>query len=90
MHTPEQALNLWCPMVRSTTHMAHDGAGNRTIGEEDPITDSHCIADRCAMWRWGSILVPPEGAEPGKLSQPVKRLATTGFCGLAGTPAISV
>jgi len=45
-----------------------------------------CIANECAMWRWGFFIAPPLDAEPGKLVAGVKHRADRGFCGLAGTP----
>lgn len=81
-HTPEQAKELWCPMVRL--------AGCRPSGEVDPgqtvvnrlqidinsgasIPDSaNCIAEKCAMWRWA----PQEDDE------------IRGYCGIAGRPEV--
>lgn len=40
-HTPEQARELWCPMVRM-----RDGSN---VDHGDRMM---CIADKCAMWRW--------------------------------------
>ena len=47
---------------------------------------SYCLADKCAMWRWGSFIAPPENAEPGKLCIGVEHRAGVGYCGLAGKP----
>lgn len=62
MHTPEQAKELWCPMVRiarrEDTHPDEGGAivvaGCNTdalCGMRVPAS-CRCIGDRCAMWRW--------------------------------------
>lgn len=64
MHTPEQAKDLWCPMVRGVRWEAD----SYRPGIDDPTTavggcnsggaaarsplGCRCIADRCAMWRW--------------------------------------
>lgn len=49
---------------------------------------ANCIADKCAMWRWSTIEVPPRNAEPGKLVAPIKVRGSTGYCGLAGRPEV--
>ena len=82
MHTEKQAKELWCPMVR---HQGDGGASfNRSRYNSNPInadTDKtaerhqgtfgcHCIASKCAMWRWTD--------SPGLVSR--------GYCGLAGKP----
>lgn len=62
MHTPEQAKELWCPMVRiarrEDTHPDEGGAvvvaGCNTdalCGMRVPAS-CRCIGNKCAMWRW--------------------------------------
>ena len=74
MHTPEQAKDLWCPMARVGVLPGHGGPA----GINDPTVEFHinCIADRCAMWHWGTDIAPPLDAEPGKLVAGVNHLAT--------------
>lgn len=81
MHTPEQARQLWCPMVRVSRREkvvaeealhAHNTA---VVGgcNTDPIAGNpvpascRCIADQCAMWRW-------------------RAARQVGYCGLAVNP----
>ena len=78
MNTPEQAKEPWCPMVRTSS-------GSNT-GECRVPSYPKCIADKCAMWRWGSMRDPNwkssshiEGYVPPKLVR-----AEVGYCGLAG------
>lgn len=75
MHTPEQAKKLWCPMV-------HGRAA------DDPIR-CLCLADKCAMWRWGTFIAPPPDAESGKLVAGVNHRASWGYCGIAGRPELA-
>lgn len=63
MHTPEQARELWCPMARAAHHQFSSidptgrnelrvlMAGCNTDDRRVPPT-CHCIANKCAMWRW--------------------------------------
>ena len=87
MHTPEQARNLWCPMVRASN--GEDQPAN--TGNSEPYRTppfARCIGGKCAMWRWGSTdSAPPPNATPGALYVAEKVRSTThGYCGLAGTP----
>lgn len=65
MHTPEQAKDLWCPMVRisrreplfpgsesmfDVTIVA--GCNTDALGGNRVPSSCKCIVDRCAMWRW--------------------------------------
>ena len=67
MHTSEQALSLWCPMVRFEGDVG--GSFNRGYRNSNPTNldavnkwppkpilaqehGCHCISDQCAMWRW--------------------------------------
>lgn len=84
MHTPEQARETWCPMVR--LKLPHN---NYNRYEVDPHLDSvvprdcKCIADKCAMWRWVSssrqIVTDTQPDE-------IRVLSKTGYCGLTGQP----
>jgi len=83
MHTPEQARELWCPMVRG-------------LAADDPIK-CLCIADKCAMWRFAAGSGPTEmrtapsmieGGEPFQYPHTPKVKTDYGFCGLAGRPEI--
>lgn len=102
-HTPEQARELWCPMVRiarrentqpMSSQLAGDpvvvaGCNTDALGSLRVPKSCRCIADKCAMWRWGTYIAPPLDAEPGKLVAGVNHRAGWGFCGLAGRPEIS-
>lgn len=92
MHTPEQAKELWCPMVRLAPAPMHP-ALNRLLHENE-VRQPHascCVADRCAMWRW----VPKNGTflaivdDGGGMKREVKQWGgvppTHGYCGLAGS-----
>lgn len=51
MHTPEQAKDLWCPMVRASNGNDQPAnAGNSEAYRTPPF--ARCIGDKCAMWRW--------------------------------------
>jgi hypothetical protein len=83
MHTPEQAKELWCPMVR---HTGGEGTFNRGItsgaetnstGPDDDRFICNCISDKCAMWRWH----PNSGEHMADKRK--------GYCGLAGRPGVA-
>lgn len=85
MHTPDQARELWCPMVRiardETTGDDHGrtivaGCNTDALGGLRVPNSCRCIADQCAMWRWA-----PEPHEPSWRMR--------GFCGLAGRPEVA-
>lgn len=95
MLTREQAADTWCPMVRTTRNQIatyEDGADQRRNPES-----CRCIADQCAMWRWGEsrmenqikVVHSPDHGPNGKrvVNWPVE-VPTRGYCGLAGTPKI--
>lgn len=64
-----------------------DEPNNRPIDEQK--YGCHCVAGKCAMWRWGTFIAPPAGAEPGKLVAGVThRSELVGYCGLAGNPGM--
>lgn len=72
MHTPEQAKELWCPMARvavahkeegETEYTMGDAVYNRVAIKAKPTTiprSCNCMADKCAMWRWGEDLPFPK------------------------------
>ena len=72
MHTEEQAKTKWCPEMRALQYQG-SGAVNRR-------TDSPCIASGCMHWRWD----PPEYDVMDIHRKPTP--ATTGYCGLSGSP----
>jgi len=89
-HTPEQALSLWCPMVRhegnvggsfsrgtlnSNPTNADTPVDEVTAPVPEQIYGCHCIADKCAMWRWDTQMHLSNQAQPFR-----------GYCGLAGKP----
>lgn len=94
-HTPEQARELWCPMVRlaasdgSSVPMGQTVMNRLQDGRKTTVPDSsRCIADKCAMWRWATADMPPPGAEPGKLVVGVPARLGVGYCGIAGRPEV--
>lgn len=74
MHTPEQAKQLWCPMSRvamatmpegETEYTLDQAVYNRVAIKAKPTTipkSCNCMADKCAMWRWGEDLPLPKTA----------------------------
>lgn len=85
MHTEEQALKLWCPMVR--VHLPVNAVANRVSDASLRISDArdreyfnqqkedcNCIASKCAMWRWDGYKPVNGGAND----------EAHGHCGLAG------
>lgn len=90
MHTPEEALKLWCPMVRNgLNNRFRDQDGNERL-------INHCVSKSCMMWRWAQK--PNPEWRPGHTamqfpqrdtrSDPPMYLPdeTRGYCGLAGRP----
>lgn len=62
---------------------------NRVAIKARPTTiprSCNCMADKCAMWRWGVFMAPPPDAEPGELVAAVCHRAKWGYCGLSGIP----
>lgn len=82
MHTPEQAKELWCPMVRIGVTQNHGGPS----AVNDPTTQyrGNCIADKCAMWRWAEepkqVFLTKTANEETYTTVMVKE---RGYCGLA-------
>lgn len=102
--TIKQAEQVWCPMVR---HEGDAGSFNRSSTNCNPVNHEagqiatqrygcHCIADRCAMWRWEPTGTTHREARivndfPGQkriTHIDVPDTPTQGFCGLAGKPLI--
>lgn len=95
--TPEQAGELWCPMVRLTQFIGgHDsGGGNHLAGATYNRVHhgNFCIADKCAMWRWAPTSAPVEVKVEG-MSGPARAWKTVptqevGYCGIAGRPEVA-
>lgn len=87
-HTPEQARELWCPMVRIARNERSGlglqmvaGCNTDALGGVRVPASCRCIADKCAMWRWE----PGQGdlVTPGASGY----IPAHGYCGLAGAPA---
>lgn len=97
MHTRDQARGLWCPMVRAArleqVGPAPDsqnpplavvgGCNTDAMGRTRAPASCRCIADECAMWRWGEWVEARENLIAA-LRVPVK-----GYCGLAGRPEVT-
>lgn len=121
MHTPEQARELWCPMVRiarreewheasgtagkpETQHELHietivGGCNTDALGRNRVPASCRCIADQCAMWRWGEwkegtelqivdCAIPHVGIVKQERQVPV-RIPVKGYCGIAGRPEVA-
>lgn len=95
MLTREQAAETWCPMARSAS--SKGGTYNRITPTGEKPGSCCCIADKCAMWRWGEFKESREhvvrehapdsnGNTRSTAMEPVK-LPVAGYCGLAGRPA---
>lgn len=66
MHTPAEARELWCPMVRTVRRETSNpergpeprnlelvgGCNSDALGRLRVPASCRCIADQCAMWRW--------------------------------------
>lgn len=61
-----------------------------TMVQVTPIKSgaSMCLANECAMWRWGTTEKMPDNAEPGKLYSTDTVQSDRGYCGLAGRPEV--
>jgi hypothetical protein len=87
MLTREQAAATWCPMARAS----RTDEGGR------------CVADQCAMWRWGETkpvtkeqVVEVRVAHVGggvttekRVQQVSVEVPHRGYCGMAGKPFIN-
>lgn len=83
MLTEEQAKEKWCPMVRCAPggdNANADGGGRR---------DRYCIASRCMMWRAVETAEFKSRAEAEFRKSGRRLYADSGYCGLAGNPALS-
>ena len=97
MHTPEQAAELWCPLVRlpafsgGTSQGGYNHLAGATVNRTK--NGNFCIAGNCAMWRWvpttESVPVETEGASgaPARSWKTVPT-QTVGYCGIAGRPDV--
>lgn len=92
MMTPAEAAAVWCPMARIGVKQYAGGPS----AVNDPGTDfrGNCIANQCAMWRWGTTVTVrmresvPDGAGGFKLKDVAQQVPEKGYCGLAGEPAL--
>lgn len=85
MHTPEEARDLWCPMIR----MAVTPKAGGPCAVNDPtnsLAPAACIADGCAMWRWERTTASVPTTTEGARTFEQRVVKTHGYCGLAGTP----
>lgn len=95
MLTREQAAATWCPMVRTARNQiaTHDDcADQRRVPET-----CRCIADGCAMWRWGETKpvlrrivtnAPELGPGAKRMANVTDQVPHRGYCGLAGAPVV--
>jgi hypothetical protein len=112
MMTREQAAATWCPMVRlvkaterSTVEHGQPVFNRAEVPGAGPGVPnaSRCIADQCAMWRWGemkselqrrvverTVAFPDRPPELRKFDEDVTvSVPHRGYCGLAGAPVIA-
>lgn len=110
MLTREHAATTWCPMARlAAATKAGDVSNGQTVfnrvetdGKGAWPAGSNCVADQCAMWRWGETkramkeqVVELRVAHVGGGVTIEKRMQSVpvdvphrGYCGVAGAPAI--
>jgi len=69
MHSEKQAKELWCPHAVAS----HTNPRQRLGNPENWL--HHCIASRCAAWRW----------EPDR-DPALETIEGRGWCGLSGRP----
>jgi len=78
-------------------HHVVAGCNTDALGGTRVPASCRCIADKCAMWRWGEtshewktkVVDAPEMGPGGKRAVEVPvDVPTRGYCGLAGTPLI--
>jgi len=113
MHTPDQARELWCPMVRiarrevnqqvrpsglgewrevEELHLAVGGCNTDALGGNRVPASCRCIADKCAMWRWGAGVDPnwkKPAKPPASFAPPPLVRSTHGYCGIGGRPEVT-
>ncbi|SFJ85337.1 hypothetical protein [Bradyrhizobium sp. cf659] len=101
MHTPEQAKDLWCPMVRIARRETFnpDGLGDTVLvggcntdalGRNRVPASCTCIADKCAMWRWVVVRDPtePERSDCVMYDKPPRMVRNgEGYCCISGRQA---
>ena len=76
MRTEDQAVLLWCPMVRASESDKDMNACNALITDDNSGRSpdfSRCIASKCMLWRWS------DGPE-------IESFHRRGSCGLASNP----
>lgn len=87
-HTPEQAKELWCPMVRLAGCLPNGEVQpgqtvvnrlqiNLNSGAEIP-SSSKCLAEKCSMWRW----------EPSKTTHAERRVIDMSQYGTGFNPGM--
>lgn len=110
MMTRDEACATWCPMVRIARHemvqtgMASQdnhivgGCNTDAIGRNRVPASCMCIADKCAMWRWGETKREQKmgteeyrekqlnGVVENRWREVMRNIDTPhrGYCGLAG------
>ena len=90
MHTPTEAHQLWCPMVRVATRapIGKQALSLNNDGTELIPENCCCIADQCSMWRWEFTTESIPVLHPNGATIYEQRVVKThGYCGLAGTPS---
>lgn len=112
MLTREEAEATWCPMVRiarleevpgiiSAEGMTVVGGCNSDALSRNRVrvpASCRCIADKCAMWRWGEYRMgelagkvidePALGPGGKRMHFTANKVPHRGYCGLAGAPVI--
>ena len=99
MHTPDQARELWCPMVRGARRELMPESGTKSINDRTVIvsgcnTDAlggmrvpascRCIADKCGMWRWDSRITAEEQSAINEGRVNIAELVTRQITGYCG------
>ena len=94
MHTPEQASQLWCPMVRIARHevITNDDPASRHYGEETAHIVGGCNTDALGRHRVPASChcIADECAMwrwSGATGSDGRLLRIVGYCGMAGAPA---
>lgn len=96
MHTPDQARELWCPMVRIARHEVTE-QDRPVAGGIRHLTEQHHIVGGCNTDALGRMRVPAScGCIADKCAMwrwaPVKdepSWRTVGYCGIAGRPEVT-
>lgn len=108
MLTRDEASQVWCPMTRQARHEPDDpqapsggaygnlravgGCNTGGLGARVPAS-CRCIADKCAMWRWGGLSDDEKDRLHASLQHGGKSISEElikspwrGYCGMAGRP----